>query len=333
MSRHLLLSLPLLAALAALAPLPLAVHAQAAETPSVPLRHAQAGYHHLRIGAFELIALSDGTLPVPAAQLLTGVRPGEVAARLAQSFQGAHVETSVNAYLILAGDRKVLVDAGTGELYGPSLDKLTASLRAAGHEPAQITDILVTHIHTDHTGGLMDGDRMVFPNATLHIERKEVAYWLDPERRAQATPANRKYFDEAAAKVGPYVAAGRVRTFSGGTELFPGIAAVPAPGHTPGHTFYVLESQGEKLVFWGDLLHVADVQLPRPDVTIVFDVDPAMAVRTRQQAIAEAVKGRYWVAADHVSFPGIGHVQADGTGYRWVPLPYVNDVSPPRPAR
>ncbi|RYG75396.1 MAG: MBL fold metallo-hydrolase, partial [Alphaproteobacteria bacterium] len=222
-------------------------------------------------------------------------------------------------------DRLVMVDAGTGELYGPNLNKLGASLKAVGYSPEQITDILITHIHTDHTGGLMDGDRMVFPNATLHIERKEVAYWFSEDQRAKATAAHQKYFAEAQAKVGPYKAAGRVKTFSGATQLFPGIRSEPAPGHTPGHSFYTLESQGEKLVFWGDLLHVAEVQLPRPDITILFDVDPKAAADTRKRAFVQAVKEGYWVAGDHVSFPGVGHLQADGKGYRWIPMPYVND--------
>lgn len=302
-----------------------AVHAAETAAARPGIGHVQAGYQHIRIGDADVIALSDGTLPIPADQLLANVRPGEVAARLARTYQDTAVQASVNAFLIKTGERLVLVDAGTGELYGPSLDKLGASLAAAGYRPEQVTDILVTHIHTDHTGGLMDGSRMVFPNAMLHIERREVDYWLDPQRRAAAPAATRKYFDEALAKVQPYVDAGKVRTFDGATTLLPGIRSLPAPGHTPGHTLYVLESGTEKLVFLGDLLHVAEVQLARPEVTIVFDVDPAAAVAARKKALADALAGRYWVAADHVSFPGVGHVQADGEGYRWIPATYVND--------
>lgn len=301
------------------------VHAQDAPHPPMKLSHAQAGFHHFKIGDFELIALSDGTLPIPADQLLTNVQPGEVAALLAKAYQAPHVDASINAYLIKAGDRLVLVDAGTGELLGPNLNKIGASLKAVGYSPEQITDILITHIHTDHTGGLMDGQRMVFPHATLHLEDKEMDFWFDPQQRAKASQSNQQYFAQAQEKVGPYKAAGRIKTFSGAVEIFPGISSEPAPGHTPGHTFYSLESKGEKLVFWGDLLHVADVQLPRPDITIVFDIDPKVAAQTRQRAFAQAVKGGYWVAGDHISFPGVGHLQADGKGYRWVAMPYIND--------
>jgi glyoxylase-like metal-dependent hydrolase (beta-lactamase superfamily II) len=285
----------------------------------------QAGYYHFKLGDFEVAALSDGTLPIPALKLLTDTKPGEVVSRLADAYQTTEVDASVNAYLIRAGDRLILMDAGTGELYGPTLNKLAASLKAVDVTPEQITDILITHIHTDHTGGLMDGKRIVFPNATVHIEQKEVAYWLNPENRARAPEAAKKYFDEASAKVQPYVDAGKVKTFSGATSLFAGIRSIPAPGHTPGHSFYALESQGEKLVFWGDLVHVAEVQMPDPGVTIVFDVDPQAAAATRKKAFADAVQGRYWVAADHISFPGVGHLRRDGAGYRWIPMTYVND--------
>jgi glyoxylase-like metal-dependent hydrolase (beta-lactamase superfamily II) len=298
---------------------------QAAEAPATKVSRYQAGYYHFKIGDVEVAALSDGTLPIPTLKLLTNAKPGEVASRLADAYQTTDVDASVNAYLIRAGDRLVLMDAGTGELYGPTLNKLEASLKGVGVTPDQITDILITHIHTDHTGGLMDGKRMVFPNATVHIEQKEVAYWLNAQNRAKAPEAAKKYFDEASAKVQPYVDAGRVSTFAGATEVLPGIKAIPAPGHTPGHTFYSLESKGQKLVFWGDLVHVADVQMPDPAVTIVFDVDPAAAAATRKKAFADAADGRYWVAADHISFPGVGHLSRDGEGYRWVPMTYVND--------
>ena len=318
------LSIAAASAIASIA-LPLPAHAQQAPNPPMKLSHVQAGFQHFKIGDFEVIALSDGTLPIPADQLFTNAKPAAIAASLARTYQRPQVDASINAYLIKAGDRLVMVDAGTGELYGPKLNKIGASLKAAGYAPEQITDILVTHIHTDHTGGLMDGQRMVFPNATLHIERKEIDFWFDPAQRAKATQANQKYFVEATTKVGPYQAAGKIQAFSGAAPLFPGIRSEPAPGHTPGHSFYVLESQGEKLVFWGDLLHVADVQLPRPDITILFDIDPKAAAATRRRAFAQALKSGYWVAGDHVNFPGVGHLQADGKGYRWIPMPYVND--------
>ena len=192
-----------------------ATGAAQAQTPEPPrIGHIQAGFQHVRIGDLEVIALSDGTVPIPADKLLTNTTAKEVANYLARTYQGTDVDASVNAFLIKTGARLIMVDAGTGELYGPGLNKLTVSLKAAGYGAEQITDILITHIHTDHTGGLMDGQRMVYPNATLHIERKEVDYWLSAANRARAPDSAKKYFDEAIAKVKPYVDAGKVTTFS-----------------------------------------------------------------------------------------------------------------------
>ncbi|NHZ36713.1 MBL fold metallo-hydrolase [Massilia rubra] len=300
-----------------------AAFAQAA--PGVRLNKVQPGYHHFKVGNVNVTALSDGTLAIPPAALLTNVAPAQVAARLAATFQGTHVDASVNAYLIESGARLLLVDTGSGELYGPTLNKLVATLASAGYQPGQITDILITHIHTDHTGGLMDGKRMVFPNATLHLDKRELDYWMSAARRSEAPEAKRALFDQALMKVKPYVDAGKVKTFDGATELFPGIRSIPSYGHTPGHSFYALEGGGEKLVFWGDLLHVAEVQMPDPSVTIVFDVDANAAAAQRKRAFAEAAREKYLVAGDHVAFPGVGRLRADGDGYRWVPLPYIND--------
>lgn len=125
------------------------------------------------------------------------------------------------------------------------------------------------------------------------------------------------------ASLNPYAGAGRLMLFERDTEIVRGIQAIASRGHTPGHTKYVVESQGEKLVLWGDLVHVAAVQFAEPGVTIRFDVDPNAAAQQRKKACDEAARQGHWVAAAHLPFPGIGHVRADGRGYAWVPTNYV----------
>ena len=154
------------------------------------------------------------------------------------------------------------------------------------------------------------------------------AYWMNPANADRAPAMHKPLFQEAKLKIGPYVAAGKVQTFDGATPLFPGLRSLPTPGHTPGHTFYVLESQGEKLVFWGDILHIAAVQLPDPAVTIEFDSDPRAAAAQRARAFADAAQRGYLVAPAHMAFPGVGHLRSDPgrPGYVWVPIAYINDA-------
>lgn len=301
----------------------------AAQTAAPKLSKSQAGFYRMNVGDFEVIALSDGTVSLPVFDLLTNIRPLEIQKLLADAFVKAPLDASVNAFLIKPSgntNKLIMVDAGSGELYGPTLNKLVASLKAIGYEPEQITDILLTHIHTDHSGGLMDGTRMVFPNAVVHTDKREAGYWLNSANADKAEANKKQLFREAAAKVKPYLDAGKVKTFDGDSELFPGIRSVATPGHTPGHSFYSVESKGEKIVFFGDIMHVAEVQFPNPSVTIMFDSDSKAAAAQRKKAFADAAKNGYWIAPAHVSFPGIGHLRADGSGYKWIPIAYVNDA-------
>ena len=137
-------------------------------------------------------------------------------------------------------------------------------------------------------------------------------------------PADAKdFFKGAMASLNPYVKAGKFKPFDGDTELVPGIRAQAARGHTPGHSVYVAESKGQKLVFWGDLMHVAAVQFAQPSVTIQFDTDSKAAAVQRKKAYADAAKNGHWVAAAHLAFPGIGHLRSEGAGYRFVPANYT----------
>jgi glyoxylase-like metal-dependent hydrolase (beta-lactamase superfamily II) len=284
---------------------------------------AQPSSYHMILGDIEIIAFSDGSIPQDLDKLLTNTQPGEVKKLTELNFQTPVVEASVSAYLLKINGKLILVDAGTSELYGPTLGHLPANMIRAGYKPEQVDAVLITHIHTDHTGGLMDGDKIVFPNAAVYVSRKEADYWLSDESYAKAPARLKPYFDQARLKMMPYVKAGKVRTYEYGKELFPGILPVASPGHTPGHSFYQVTSKGERILFWGDIMHSAAVQFADPDVTIVYDVDPAAAAQARKRAYEDAAKGKYWVAADHISFPGIGHIRKLQKGYRWFPINYT----------
>jgi len=294
-----------------------AAHAGAAmvKTPS-------PGYYRLMLGDFEVTALLDGAIDLQPTKLLTHTTPAQVNKLLARSFEKEPLPTSVNAYLINTGSKLVLVDAGTGGLFGPALGGLVNQIKASGYQPEQIDEIYITHLHADHVGGLMAGDKMAFANAVVRADQHDVDFWLDPANAEKAPADMKDFFKMAAASLNPYVAAGKFKAFDGDTELVPGVKAVAARGHTAGHSIYVIESKGQKLVLWGDLMHVAAVQFPQPQVTIMFDSDSPAALVQRRKAYADAAKGRYLVGSAHLPFPGLGHLRADGKGYTWVPINY-----------
>jgi glyoxylase-like metal-dependent hydrolase (beta-lactamase superfamily II) len=309
------------AAAAALLALPFASAPALAEAPMVKTQ--APGYYRHMLGDFEVTVLLDGTIKLPMLKLLTNAKPEQLLAALKRGFLREEVETSVNAFLINTGGKLVLIDTGTGALFGPGAQLLN-NLRAAGYTPEQVDEIYVTHMHGDHVGGLMDGANRAFPNATLRIDKADTDFWLSEAVMNRAPENVRDFFKGAMASVNPYVAAGKLKTFQGDTELVPGIRAVPAHGHTPGHTIYRVESKGQTLVLWGDLMHVAAVQFDDPNVTISFDIDSKKAVAQRRKAFADAAKNGWLVGVAHVSFPGLGHLRAapGGKGYTWVPLNY-----------
>ena len=298
----------------------LAVGAAHAAAPQIKTQ--APGYYRMMLGDFEVTALADGTVALPVDKLLTNTSPAQVGKGLASSFLKAPVETSVNGYLINTGTKLVLVDTGAAGLFGPTLGNLVANLKAAGYQPEQVDEVYITHMHPDHVGGLMAGDRPVFPNAVVRADQHDADLWLSAANLEKAPADAKGFFQGAQASLNPYVAAGKFKPFNGSTELVPGIKAVAAPGHTPGHSIYVVESKGQKLVLWGDLMHVAAVQFAHPSVTIQFDTDSKAAAVQRKKAYVEAAKQGYLVGSAHLSFPGLGHLRAEGKGYEFVPANY-----------
>lgn len=298
--------------------------AVAAHAGPPPAGGQAPGWYRMTLGDFEITALNDGTVQLPVDKLLTNAKPGTITALLARAYLKAPVETSVNGYLINTGSKLILVDTGAAGLFGPTLGKLVANLKASGYQPEQVDEIYITHMHPDHVGGLVADGKRVFPNAIVRADSHEAEYWFSPAN-LEAAPADAKgFFQGAMASLNPYVASGQLKLFDGETELAPGIKAIPAPGHTPGHTIYAVESQGNRMVLWGDLMHVAAVQFARPTVTIAFDTDSKKAMPQRQKNYADAAKKGYYVGVAHVAFPGIGRLRADGSGYTWVPAVYSN---------
>ena len=294
---------------------------------AAPMIKSQApGYYRVMLGNFEVTALNDGTVDLPVDKLLHG-NATEISKNLAKAYEAAPLETSVNAYLINTGSKLVLIDTGAGAFFGPTLGKLAANLKAAGYQPDQIDDILITHLHPDHIGGAINNGATVFPNATIHVDNADEDFWLS-KAKTDAAPADGKAgFRDAQAALAPYIAAGKVKTFQGETEVVPGIKSVPTHGHTPGHNSYLVESNGQKMLVVGDLIHVAAVQFKNPTITIAFDSDEKMAYASRTKAFNSVDSKPIIVAAAHLSFPGLGHLRKNGKEWTWIPLNYTTEFA------
>src|SRR5258707_1483680 len=210
----------------------------------------QAGFYRMRIGTIDIIALSDGTAGFEVLEMLS--KPKEAEKLLAKAYVKSPVDASVNAFLIQLGQRQILVDTGSGELLGPKMNKLPVSLRGVGVSPEQITDILLTHIHPDHSGGLTVGGRKVFSNAVVYVDKRELDFWTDKSGGEKLPEPSKSFFQTVEKTVGPYIASNQIRTIDGATQLLPENRAIPGYGHTPGQTFYALEDSSEMMVILVD---------------------------------------------------------------------------------
>src|SRR5216683_3231466 len=254
---------------------------------AAPPHHKQVpGFYRLQVGDLEVTALFDGAAVADPNWLNGPKATTDVAVKALQ--EDPHMlEAAVTGFLVNTGKQLILVDAGAGTWYGGGiLGRLAGNLRSAGYTPEQVDLVLVTHLHPDHVGGLTTHDgKRVFPNATVYVAKAESDFWLSSEIAAKAPKDAQPFFQSAQAIAPPYIKADKWRTFSGSEPIVDGMRLVPLPGHTPGHTGYEFTSKGQKILFWGDIVHAQRVQLQHPEVTAIFDSDPTAAAATRNQLL------------------------------------------------
>lgn len=291
---------------------------------AMPLAGTQApGVYRLKIGAFEVTVLSDGNLAIDR-PLFAGDAAGADALLNKAFLPQGPIPTCVNEWLVNTGDKLVLVDAGAGNSFAPTLGKMHGNLAVAGVDPAAVDVVVITHMHPDHIPGLLGNDgRMMFPNAVVHINADERAFWSSEQNRAKAPDQFKVFFDLANAAIKPYAEAGKVQTFKDGAQFAPGVSAAAAPGHTVGHTMVRVSSDGSDLLLWGDIVHCAALQFAEPERAIAFDSDPAMAIANRKKVLDMVTNDRLLFAGAHLPFPGVGHATKSSTGYGYVPLTHA----------
>lgn len=279
------------------------------------------GVYHRRIGDIVVTALSDGYLD-GTIEVLQSITGAEASQMLKDQFRPGR-RTSVNCYLVYSAGRLALVETGSGDYLLPTAGKLQQNLKAAGVDPASIDTVILTHMHPDHSAGLTDPKtgRRLFPNAELVVHENEPKHWNDDGAMSRASErAKKMYFQCAREQIAPYH--NQMRTWSTAREVFPGITSVPLHGHTPGHSGYMIASGNESLLIWGDIIHVPEIQIPRPEVTIEFDTDPHAAAATRKRVFDMVTTDRQLIAGMHVHFPGFAHLVRNGDGYLMLPEPW-----------
>lgn len=301
----------------------LAGTAPAPTLAAAPQVRTQApGFYRMMLGDVEITALSDGTHPFPVDTVMTGIAPATATHDLARDDLALPLQGSINAFLINTGTALILVDTGAGVLYGDCCGKLQANLRAAGYQPGQVDQVVLTHLHKDHVGGIVLGAAMAFPNAVLRVNQAEADYWLNAANKAKAPDFLASFFDSAVASTAPYIAARRFKTFANNELLAPGIRATTARGHTEGHTTFTVTTGRQSLLLWGDIVHVASIQLQHPGATVKYDSDATAAAASRRALLERAASEHLLVGAAHIAFPGLGHLRKNGATYDWIPVNY-----------
>jgi glyoxylase-like metal-dependent hydrolase (beta-lactamase superfamily II) len=310
-----------------------AIHVVSAHAAAPMAKNQAPGFYRMMLGDFEVTALNDCVVPYTISTL-PGATPQQIKNGLSEMRLTSPVGMSYNAFLINTGKKLLLIDTGTGGKLDDDpgfhgCGRLPTNLLASGYEPGQIDEIYISHVGPDHVGGLTLGAERAYPNAIVRAAKSEVDIYVDPEKTAAAL-ANaedkaqaKQWFEFQSGLFSPYIKAGKFQTFEGDVTLSPGIRALATPGHTPGHTSYVVESEGQTLIVLGDLVHWASVQFRYPSAYTSFDADPKAATAQRLRVLKMAADKGDWVAGAHLAFPGIGHIRAGEGRYFWIPANYT----------
>jgi glyoxylase-like metal-dependent hydrolase (beta-lactamase superfamily II) len=281
----------------------------------VPSRYA------LRIGDIDVLVISDGILPLPTQTMSTNVDPATRTAWFKDMFMGPEAfDWPLNVLVVRTGDQTILVDAGLGGQFPgfPRAGQFPQRLEAAGIDLGSVTDVVITHMHMDHVGGLLVDDVKTHlrPDLRIHVSATEVDFWKSPDfsRTDMPAPVPEVLRSTAAQFVEAY--AGKLQLFDETYDVAPGVVVQRTGGHTPGHSIVRVTSGRERLTFAGDALF--PVAFDHPDWQNGFEHDPEEAARVRVRLMREAADSGEILVATHLPFPSVGRVAVEGDAFRWI---------------
>ncbi|WP_395056105.1 MBL fold metallo-hydrolase [Polaromonas sp.] len=282
----------------------------------------QVGYRKQKLGDMEVIALNDGVVRRPlAAEFVPNAPLTEVQALLrSQNLPTEYVDVPFTAFLIVAGNRRVLIDTGFADNGPATTGRLQANLNAAGFTVNDIDTVVISHHHGDHINGLRNkAGQLVFPKAKIMVPSIEHGFWMDDARMAAAPDAMKGAFQNVRRVFGG-LGADQLVQFQAGQDIMPGVTTTAAYGHTPGMVTVSAQSRGEKFAYLADLTNVPQLFARNPDWSVVFDMNPEQARQTRRSVFEMVVNEKVMAGGFHFPFPAFGRIEKMGNGYDFKPV-------------
>ena len=278
------------------------------------------GFYRYKVGDIEVTAVNDGFMPRPVEGLVKNAEVADVKQALGEAFlpQDALPISFTTLALRTGAGKLVLIDTGLGDMGAPTTGVWRRNFEAAGFTPKDVGNVIISHFHPDHVNGLRLKDgTAVFPDAEVMVPAAEWAFWMDDAKMAAAPEAARANFQNVRRVFAPI--AKDVKQYEGEKELVTGVTAIPAPGHTPGHTAYAITSGQGRLLVMSDTSNHPALFVRHPGWHFTFDMDAPRAVTTRRKLLDTAAAERMQVSFYHAPFPATGHIAREGDGYRLVP--------------
>ena len=269
--------------------------------------------NNVKIGNVKVTVLEDGYLNLPK-EVLKNISP-ELEKTLTDNAESDLVLSNINTFLVEQNEQKLLVVAGCRDIFGPTCGFLPKQLEKAGTKPEEITDLFFTHLHPDHVGGAINEDgNPVFVNASVKIPEKEIDFWN--KDNFQDIDINGKGFaDLAKSLLKAYD--GKIIPVSNEDEIIKNVHIVDLPGHTPGHSGFRIDDSNESFINLGDILHVPNIQLENPNISLLFDVDMEQGLKTRKMLFDMVSTDKLMCSGGHMLAPKFGFIEKFGTGYKF----------------